>query len=844
MGNVIRRILMLVWWLPLAVAGQVESFDVKIANAIPDSTFRIEYIVSNTRIPGYLDVHVKFMAGDSVPSAQYLDDSLFLSETVSGNYGNGDFRGKMVPMEKQKVIGKRYDVVTVLMDISSSMWREIDGKAVYMDSAKALVDSIVRSLSAPYAVKIYNFDEIWYERTLQGETSFLNAQKPATARYTYLYENVANALDRMSDADGKKLLIVIGDGEDDQSNRKPEERYERKTLIEKIRALDDSYVIYPILFGTKTYAENVEPLVRATHNRADSMSMGVVCRSLKTEVKEFRKWPATHTILVKSNVHPHAGRVMQLEARLGSLRDTASYRLGGLFNPWNEQTNWQLDALIGGGVIMALFVIFAVYIPRRQWRDFRSKYVKFYWQVKQEGVRRYDPLTKFPFRDEDEVVVRCEHMTSMETWQYEGRKGGKDGGNRKRKNRCIYYPSKCESGHSPGGSSDFFAQTGVFKQLFWVFMAALGAFAGWGLWALFENNKKVYWNLNMDRLAATPWVQERWGLQGTNAPLEDSVRYAREAFLNPFFEQLVLAGIMSALIVFLIAISAEIAQARGGFSGWNIVKGILRSALRGIIGGVMGILVFAFFGYLQGFIFDRNLYLPGLLAMLLLGVVLGNVLTVKSGTRQVRGTLAGLIAGFVAFHVYYLPMLIYQTKGYEGPKLFAFVVFGALLALILSEGSPALEASEMEIWTMRKKYGMVHITDLLRKNEDVTIGRGPTATIRMKVRHTPALNAPGNVTQTFANLVIRNEVVYLIPEIFTEINGDPVAPNERVALFDGDKISFVHKSPSHIIYREHRRGTHPKWRYHITRDRKARRLAARLEADNASAASAASATTV
>jgi hypothetical protein len=442
-------------------------------------------------------------------------------------------------------------------------------------------------------------------------------------------------------------------------------------------------------------------------------------------------------------------------------------------------------------------------------------------------------LTKFPFRDEDEVVVRCEHMTSMETWQYEGKRGGKEGSNRKRKNRCIYYPNKCESGHSPGGSSDFFAQIGIFKALFWILMAAIGAFAGWGLWALFENNKKVYWNKYLDQLAASPWVQDHWGLSGTNAPLEDSMRYAREAFLNPFFEQLVLAGIMSALIVFLIALSAEISQARGGFTGWNLVKGILRAMLRGIIGGIVGILVFAIFGYLQGFIFKRNLYLPGLFAMLLLGVCLGIVLTIRSGTRPVRGTMAGLAAGFAAFHVYYLPMLIYHTKGYEGPKMIAFVVFGALLALVLSEGSPALESAEMEIWTFRKQYGKEHITDLLRKNEEVTIGRGPTATIRMKVRHTPAINAPGNATQTFANLIIRNEVVYMIPTIFTEVNGDPISPNERVALFDGDKISFAHKSPSYLMYREHRRGAHPKWRYRLSRNRRARKSAERLEADNA-----------
>jgi hypothetical protein len=720
-------------------------------------------------------------------------------------------------------------VVTVIMDISSSMWRQVNGKYVYMDSAKAIVDSIVRNLDAPYAAKIYNYDELLYERTLEGPNSFMNAQRPVDARYTYLFENVARAIERMRDAKGRKLLIVVGDGEDDQRNRikKGEQVYERRQLVDLIRSLDESFTIYPILFGEKNseYFNNAQLLVNATKSRKDSVTYGVACKGLCQEVRDFQKWPATHTILVKSTAYPHVGRVNFVEARLGALRDTASYRLGGLYNPWNEQSNWQIDSLVGGGVIIILFLVFAVYIPRRQWKDFRNKYIKQYWQVKQEGIRRYDPLTKFPFRDEDEVVVRCEHMTSLETWQFEGRKGGKDSSKRKRKNRCIYYPDKCEGGHGPGGSSDFFAQAGIFKQLFWVFMAAVGAFAGWGLWALFENNKKVYWNFNMDRLASKSWVQERWGLQGVDAPLEDSIRIAREGFLNPFFEQLVLAGIMGALVVFLIAIAGEIAQAKGGFGAWNLIKALFRSAIRGIVGGVLAIMVFAGFGYLQGFVFSQHLYLPGLLAFLLLGVMLGLVLTVRAGIRTGRGVMAGLAAGFVGFHVYYLPMIIYHTRGYEAPKMFAFVAFGAVLGLILSQGSPALEFSEMEVWTQRKNYGKTHITDLLRKNEDVTIGRGPIATIRMKVRHTPAHNAPGNATQVFGSLMLRNEVVYLIPEIFTEVNGEPVAPNERVALFDGDRISFEHRSPSYLMYREHRSGIHPKWRYRNKRDRRARRAA-------------------
>lgn len=822
---------MVCWMLPFLGSAQVvETLDFDLPEGmVKDSTFKIEYIVTNTRIPGYLDVHVRYMMQDTIASAKYLEDSLRITEMGSS--------GVLEPLEKQKVIAQRFDVVTILIDISSSMWKTVNGKEIYMDSAKAIVDSLIGQLAAPYAAKIFTFDENSYERTLSGENSFRNARRPASARYTHLYENVAQAIDRMADAKGQKLLIIVGDGENDHNKNLPV-KITRQDLLEKIRGLDDSYVIYPIALGPKIYELNLGQIVGASKSRRDSTIHGMPSSGFFEEIKELKRWPVTHTILVKSNSFPHLGKVRLVEANLGSLRDTCSYRLGGLYNPWNEQSEWQLDALLGGAFVLLLLLIFAVYIPRRRMKDFKNKYVKQYWEVKQEGTRKYDPLTKFPFRDDDQVVVRCEHMTSLETWQFEGRKGGKDGGNRKRKNRCIYYPNKCDGGHGPGGSSDFFAQFGVFKQLFWMFMAALGAMVGWGLWALFEVNKKVYWNATMDKLASSKWVQANWGLQNHGMSAEDSVRVAREGLLNPFFEQLVLVGILAALITFFIAIAFEMGQARGGIGIANTINSVLRSLLRGFIAGLLGILVFMGFGYGQAFIFTESTYLPGLLAMILLGIAIGRVLTTRNGIRNARGMWAGIIAGFIAFHIYYLPMLLYHTRGYEGPKMFAFIVFGAILALWISLGSPSMENSELEIWTKRKNYGKVNVTALLRKNEDVTIGRGATATLRMKVRYTLTHNAPGNATQTFANLELRNEVVYATPLIFMEVNGEAVAPGERIALFDGDKITFDHTSPSHLMYREHRTGTHPKWRLRNRRDRRLRKEAQRTEAAELAAADA------
>lgn len=822
----LTRILAILIFLPLTGWGQRQVVDVKLKNAVADSTFKIEYVISDARIPGYLNVHIRVMMADTIPSLQYIEDSLQFSEISSGNKESRPIKANL-----QKVIPQQFDLVTIIMDVSSSMWRQQGGQFVHMDSAKKVVDSLLSAFNAPYATRLYTYDEQLYNRTFDGENSIQTVQKPLDARYTHLWESVDAALSRMAEGKGRKILIVVGDGENDHNKNKPV-TVTREQLIEKIRGLDDSYYIFPVAFGTKVYPENLMDLVNSTKATEDSVSYSVPRPGMFKVVKDIKRWPITHTLLVKSERHPHAGELRDIVARLESRTDTAQYHLGGLFNPWHEESNWQADVFFGGLLLVALLIIFAIVVPNRRWKDFKKKYVRHYWEVKTDGQRRYDPLTKFPFRDDDLVVVRCEHMTSMETWQYEGRGSGKESNNRKRKNRCIYYPHKCETGSGPGGSADFFSQKGVFKQLFWVFAGALGGFLGWGLWAMFETAKKLDWHKRLDEYAMRPDMQERWGLPaGVQAPQEDMLRFVRERFLDPFFEQIVLGALATIFIVFLIALANEIAQARSGFRGLTILAGILRSALRALIAGIFGAALFMGFGLLQSYIFGKYAYLPGLATMLLLGIICGRILTTASGIRHNRGFWAGLAAGFIGFHLYFIPLWLFGLQGYEVFKLVGFMGFGGILGLLMSHGSPALEASEVEVWTGFKRYGMAHITDLLRKNEEVSVGRGPKATIRMKVRYTPVLNAPGNVVQTFARFVMRNEVVFLVPEVFTEVNGEPVAPNERVPLFHGDKISFTNKSPSHLRYVEHRAGPHPRWRSKRRRDRRVKRARAKALAE-------------
>lgn len=804
-------LLFLIAGLPMK-AVELDSTQV-VELGLPDGTqFEITYIVSDARIPGYLDINIRAVMRDTIVGYEYLQDSLQIKEVI------GD---KEMDIDVQKVSEQQFDMVTIIVDVSSSMWKPAGNGGYWVDSALTLCDSMLNLMEANYMVNLYTFDERLYGIS---PDSLDYVKRPVKARYTHLYECIDAALGRMSESQGKKILIVIGDGENDH-NRKTPVTITREDLLAKITSLDTSYMILPIAMGPDIYRQNLTQIVQATVQPKDTISYGTPGDGFWNEVESLREWEWTHTILMKSNTFPHIGETRKVFVELGgaALSDSTEYALGQLYDPWNEQANWQLGYFIGGLIAFLIFIAFAFVVPWRRWASFKKKYVKSYWQVKDEGVQRHDPLTKFPFRDDDQVVVRCEHMQSLETWQYEGRKGkDSEGSNRKRQGQCLYYPQQCDAGTGPSGIIDFFNQKGFYKYLMWVFFGILGGYLGWTLWALVRE-----WDFGFISAWFGEWTMRPEFAENIYTPpgasMQDATRIATETAVAPWFYQTLLGFLAAFLMTVAIAIGMETSQSKGGFKGWQIVYLVFRLLARGIAAGLLTAMVFLGFGFTQYYFLPDAPYLPGLLALLLMGIIVGRALTTYTGIRNIRGFLAGLAGGFVAFHIYYVPVLLFNWRSFEGPKLLAFMVMGGLIAYILSRSAPALEASELDIYTGRKRYGTAFVTDLLRKNEEVIIGRGPTATVRLKMRYTPQMNAPGNVTMPFARLILRYEVVYLIPLIFTEVNGDPVAPNERVPLIDGDKITFEHTTPSHLMYREFRTGPHPRRRRRLGRIKKKKR---------------------
>ena len=192
----------------LVSAQEQLSFDPGIVRGMQfagDQPLSVSYVISDDRIPGYLDINIKAVIQDSIIDYEWLENNLRITEVT---------RSSEEALDVQKVAPKKFDMVTVMVDISSSMWRQHSAGGVFVDSAKAICDSVLKLVDADYMLKLDTFDEQLYEHTPQ---TIMEARRPVEARYTHLFECTSDALGRMADAEGEKLLIIIGDGENDHT---------------------------------------------------------------------------------------------------------------------------------------------------------------------------------------------------------------------------------------------------------------------------------------------------------------------------------------------------------------------------------------------------------------------------------------------------------------------------------------------------------------------------------------------------------------------------------------------------------------------------------------------------
>ncbi|GAB4416759.1 MAG: hypothetical protein OHK0039_26390 [Bacteroidia bacterium] len=429
----------------------------------------------------------------------------------------------------------------------------------------------------------------------------------------------------------------------------------------------------------------------------------------------------------------------------GTLVDQVALTMGTPTNPLNfssgDANDWAVVLVSGMLIVAVLLSVFSSGVPQAYNMRFRSRHVKRYKELKQPGVRKFDPITSEEFQDEDKVVVKCRVMHHVDSWEFNGGK-------------CVQYPAcsytandPCRQGEVPPRSKQFFEQHGAFHKLNWAWFGALGGLIAWGLWALIQN-------LVSDALT---------DLMVTLTGISSQAAY--------YLGKDVLTGIsLGAGLAF--ALSWVMERGQSNQLSW------LRVFMRTLLGSLAAFAVF-----MGGYLLFRNVlgqeYLGGLITWLLFGLVLGSILSLRSSIPLVRGLLGGSIAGLVAYNVFVGLSLAFDA--YELAKMIAFIVLGALLGLIVETVVTRLEDFELEYIAPAKYARVVPISKWLKSGLEIIVGSDQSNYVFIKW---PDMAVQGR----HAKLNYSNSKVLLTPLAETLVNGRPLPVNKAYELQANDII--------------------------------------------------------
>jgi hypothetical protein len=408
-----------------------------------------------------------------------------------------------------------------------------------------------------------------------------------------------------------------------------------------------------------------------------------------------------------------------------------------------------IDLLLMGVLALALLLLIISELPAlwRLWQ-FNRKYVKPYGRVRIPNRQETNPITLQPFRDNDMVVTKCKQKALAATWQRRGY-------------RCPNYPDcplTAYGCHGKGFLKDppklFFTQQGSYRLLNWLWFGAGGGFLAWLLFlalksANFTDNQTTQklienaffgFSLGLGLTAMLSWVEER----GQSRRLS-----------------------------------------------WT------RILLRALGTSLLTSLVFV-----GGFYLEKNigLYVGGLLTWLLFGLGLGWALSFYSTISWQRGLLAGVIAGVLAFQVYFVLVKSLESQS-ELALLVSLILLGALAGMVIVSVVRRLEDFELEVLSPTQFSGQkAPISKWLKADMNITIGTDQGCHVLVKWGDQDA-----EAQARHAELSMRQQQVFITPHAETWLGGYQLPIGTSHPLSSGDIIRLGRESISRFRYHEKRK---------------------------------------
>ena len=679
-------------------------------------------------------------------------------------------------------------LVDVSQAVSASAWGETN----------LLLQQLARKIPSNGAFRIFlrSFSDSPQQRQLLDAAEIqptLRSTQLHTDKAPDLYRALVEELRFLNGYEGKRMLFVFSPGMHDIEDNprygydSPFLPYDQEDISSHlVNNLSANYSLFMVGVGDtidQVFFTGVSEQIANTSSNVSSNSLPDNLDELVSNNQQFKH---THLLLLspsQKKFTTEEARVYGVEWAEGgqNVKSPPLIWGGSALNPVNIEdiagdayVRWLLLGVLGAIVLVVLLVVFAQLVPVIQSWNFNRNHVRIYQSV--GSKTEYDPVTKIPLRDGDQVVYKCQYPIPLRTWQ--------DIGNRcPRYPGCTNYenPNPCNGAGAPQESGRFFSMKGIYRRLNWLWFGVAGGYLAWLLFAIISN-------ANVD------FYRQLWsGLyneQALVAQREGSAALALlEAQVNNVTDDTLLGIVFSLGIIFMLAWMEERNQPRK--ISWG------RILLRVVAAIPLGILVFGgtFLWYSVSSSFT---FLIGLVGWAFFGVGMGLVLSIRSSIIPMRGILGGLLAGVAAYLMYFLLVTILPANYLLFARLLALMVMGGVLGLVLVTVLSRLEDFELEYISASAGQHIAPISKWLKNGTSILIGRDPTCYVYIK-------QDDSAVQAQHARLSFENGQVFITPLAETLVRGRELPADQKSALQNGDIIQLGRDSTTQMRYREKRK---------------------------------------
>lgn len=679
--------------------------------------------------------------------------------------------------------------ILFLLDYSGSM--KIDDR---LGKSKQTIEAVIDQIDLPSGSKFQLsafHDEIFTSVDINKsnvEEELLKYPMPeGGGKDTDLFRAIIEKLDELSTREGKKILVLLSDGRNDnlrnryyEENGKP--RPTAEDVYKKIKFVDLTNEVMLLTYGIGDGIDRdfLKELPSITEAEEDLHYFIEDPRNITALlVDQLSHYNNDYMFKVKPTCNEYRGENRTLHVQWktpdkGSLYDERMYKFGASIEPvyvgvlQKDQLNWFVLLITGLALVFGLLFLLIYLLPMFKRREFKRKYVKKY-KPEANKIKR-DPITQDIIQEGDKVVMKCKQVVTIDTWDALGYCPNFPS--------CMDFADPCDGKGGEEVASSFFSQRGSNKIYNWLWYGSLGGLIGWILYSgMFRLSK-------LDGI--NDWVRSFFDakdLDPTTA-FNNVSSFAQNS--SAFVEQTFQGGLLGTALIAALTVAEELGSTRK--------PSPVRISIRVLIAILISFVVFGSGFVMQYVVLDGNVFFSGLINWAVYGILLGIILSINSTIEWKKGLLGGLVSTLIAYFVYYAILELVPND--ELAKLLSFILLGGILGALIVTVIASLENFELVYLAPQEYNGMVKpISKWLKNGMEVFIGRSAKCYVFIKWNDEA-------VEDKHAMLVYENSRVHIIALYETLVNGVIIPENQKVELENNDIIQLGRYSNSKMQYKE------------------------------------------